>query len=185
MLNLMQTWLNALADKANIEKQKHRELGKKYIWYSVQKNKDIKALFSSEGEKLPTIGRLSSRSSGESTGREWLYDFTLREFDTENNFLGVRLAVEIEMSDSKLKGLVYDFNKLLQSDAPYKAFIFQQKTVDDYKKIRKPLSDAHKAYHHRAPSQLLVACWITSQYRFEYCVLESPCNQSGETKGAA
>ncbi|WP_162062836.1 hypothetical protein [Vibrio taketomensis] len=128
--------------------------------------------FSEEGEKLPTNGRLSSRSSGESTGREWLYDFTLREFDKENNFVGVPLVAEIELSDWQPKGLVYDFNKLLQSDAKHRVFVFQQKQ-SDFENIMVYLDRSFKAYIHKTSSKFLVACWLTSEYRFIYKEMRS------------
>ena len=79
MISDVKKWLDELSVVANKKKAKARSKGEKYTWYSSTKNKDIKRKFSEEGEKLPTSGRLSSRSSGKSTGREWLYDFTAFE----------------------------------------------------------------------------------------------------------
>lgn len=167
MLDKIQAWLNELEIKANENKKAAKLDGKKYIWYSTQKNKDIKRKFSTEGEKLPASGtRLSSRSSGDSSGGEWLYDFVLREFDESNRLIGIRLAVEIELSDSKPGGLVYDFNKLLQSDAPYKGFIFQQKDDLSFSEILEHLEAALDRYTHRLDSEFLISCWITSKYQF-------------------
>ena len=169
MLEKIEAWLNVLEVKANENKKAAKLNGEKYIWYSTQKNKEIKRIFSAEGEKLPSTGtRLSSRSSGDSSGGEWLYDFALREFDENDRLVGICLAVEIELSDSKPKGLGYDFNKLLQSDAPYKGFIFQQKDELAFTEILEHLEAALHRYNHRVDSEFLISCWITSKYRFIY-----------------
>ncbi|MGZ5054904.1 MAG: hypothetical protein ACXWAT_08170 [Methylobacter sp.] len=169
MLNNIQDWLNDLQIRAVENKQTAKANGQKYIWYSSVKNKDIKRKFSEEGERLSRHGiRLLSRSSGNSSGGEWLYDFVLREFDENNHLLGIRLVAEIELSDSKAQGLVYDFNKLLQADAPYKVFIFQQKDENLYSEILKKIEAAINSYRHRLDSHFLIACWITTKYRFIY-----------------
>jgi hypothetical protein len=168
MISDVKNWLNQLSNIANVHKVTALSKGEKYIWHSPNKNKDIKRKFSEEGEKLATKGRLSSRSSGKSTGCEWLYDFTLREFSSDNHFIGVPLVVEIELSDRKPKGLVYDFNKLLQSDADHRVFIFQQKNQAQYDDAISYIVSAFDAYIHKCNSKYLVACWLTSEYRFIY-----------------
>lgn len=95
-----------------------------------------------------------------------MYDFALREFDEKNRLVSIYLAVEIELSDSKLGGLVYDFNKLLQSDAPYKGFIFQQKDELAFSEILDNLEATLGRYNHRINSEFLISCWITSKYQF-------------------
>lgn len=169
MLYQIQEWLDDLAAIANEKRRVAKADERKFIWYSTQKNKDIKRKFSIEGEKLSSNGsRFSSRSSGDSSGREWLYDFALREFDESNHLLGIKLAVEIELSDSKVGGLIYDFNKLLQSDSSYKCFIFQKKDEAAFTEILGGLNNLLNKYHHRVDSQFIVACWITSKYKFIY-----------------
>jgi hypothetical protein len=169
LLIQVQEWLNELAMIANENKRIAKAEEKKYIWYSTQKNKDIKAKFSLEGEKLSIDGiRFSSRSSGDSSGGEWLYDFTLRKFDESNYLLGIHLAVEIELSDSKSSGLVYDFNKLLQADSPYKCFVFQQKNESLFNEILGYFDTRLNIYNHRSDSEFLIAGWITSRYKFVY-----------------
>ena len=169
MLHKIQVWLNDLAVIANEKKRAAKADGQKYIWYSTQKNKDIKRKLSLEGEKLLSNGtRLSSRSSSGSSGREWLYDFALREFDENNHLIGIMLAVEIELSDSKPGGLVYDFNKLLQADAPYKVFILQQKDEVAFYEILGYLETTLDTYKHRLDCKFLIGCWLTAKYEFIY-----------------
>ncbi|WP_141201889.1 MULTISPECIES: hypothetical protein [unclassified Marinobacter] len=169
MLDTVKDWLEDLAIVANHKKEQARINGEGYTWYSSQKNKDIKRKFSQEGEKLASNGRrIAARSSGDSTGGEWLYDFTLREFDENNRFFGVPLAAEIELSDPKPRGLIYDFNKLLQSDADNKVFIFQQKYAFEFKNMIRYFDSSFYAYNHKLKSKFLVACWLTSKYEFTY-----------------
>jgi hypothetical protein len=169
MLDTVKDWLEDLAIVANENKEQAKLKGNKYTWYSSQKNKDIKRRFSQEGESLASAGRrIAARSSGDSTGGEWLYDLTLREFDENNRFLGVPLVVEIELSDPKPRGLIYDFNKLLQSDAYNKVFIFQQKDAFEFENMIKYFDISFSAYNHKLKSKFLVACWLTSKYEFTY-----------------
>lgn len=175
MLDKVQNWLEDLAVIANRNKQTASLNKNKYTWYSRQKNKDIKRKLSEESEKLPTNGnRLSSRSSGKSTGKEWLYDFTLRNFDKDNNLIGIELVVEIELSDTKTGGLVYDFNKLLQADSPNKCFIFQQKHEETATTMLERLNLSINKYNHRTKSHFLIACWVTSKYKFVYKIITTP-----------
>jgi hypothetical protein len=167
LLNKIEMWLGELEAIANKNKLLAQIEGGKYIWYSSQKNKDIKRKLTFECEKLSNSEiRLSSRSSSGGSGGEWLYDYTLREFDKNGHFLGVRLAVEIELSDSNPRGLVYDFNKLLQSDSPYRVFVFQQKSEDECVKLLKCLEGSLEAYKHKLDSVFLISCWLTSKYKF-------------------
>jgi len=168
MISDVKDWLEQLSAIANENKAKARSKGERYIWHSLEKNKEIKRKFSEEGERLPRAGRLSSRSSGASTGREWLYDFTLREFSNDDYFIGVPLVAEIELSARTPKGLVYDFNKLLQSDADHKVFIFQQKNKAQYEDVVAYIDRAFDAYTHKSNCKYLVACWLMSEYRFIY-----------------
>jgi len=171
VLSKVITWLEELSTIANRNQKLAKMNGTEFIWYSADKNKDIKRKFSEEGEKLPTNGRLSSRSSGKSSGREWLYDFTLREFDSRDQLINIPLVAELEFSDSKVNGLIYDFNKLLQSDADYKVFIFQQKQHSDTEHFFECISNSVDAYNHKSSSEYLIVCWITSEYKFVYKAL--------------
>lgn len=161
----VQSWLTDLEIKANESKRKAIAGGAdKFVWYSKEKNKDIKEKFAVEGKKLSS--NYLSRSSGGSAGGEWLYDFTLRELDEEKNLISIPLVAEIELSDSKSGGLIYDFNKLLQADSSVKVFIFQQKNEAEFKEIFAGIQVSLNLYKHRTNGQYLVACWITSEYRF-------------------
>ncbi|WP_105190529.1 hypothetical protein [Pseudoalteromonas sp. T1lg48] len=167
MLSQVESWLNELEVIAKGNKANANASGQKYIWYSAQKNKDIKSKFADKCERLSTDARqFKARSSGDGgSGGEWLYDFTLWEFSGKN-LIGIPLVAEIEMSDSKSGGLVYDFNKLLQSDADNKVFIFQQKSKSGFCEILKDIEAAIKNYAHKVPSEYLVSCWIMSEYKF-------------------
>lgn len=170
MLKTIESWLDDLEKVANKNKKSEEGKGSNFIWYSANKNKDIKSKLSVEGEKLSNLSgnKLTSRSSAESAGGEWLYDFILQEHDICGNFIGVKLAAEIELSDSKISGLRYDFNKLLQSDAEFKLFVFQQKDVEKFNKIIDELSISIEMYNHKLNSNLLIACWSTDDYTFLY-----------------
>ncbi|WP_027853190.1 hypothetical protein [Marinobacterium litorale] len=169
MLETVEVCLCNLERKANHNKLEAKRKGEKYIWYSTHKNKDIKDELSRELESLSSdIKLLKARSSGKGgSGGEWLYDFTLREFDLDGNFVGVPLVAEIELSDSKSSGLLYDFNKLLQSDSSNKVFIFQQKEESGFYDILDRIEPAIKAYDHKVSSNFLISCWITSRYTFK------------------
>lgn len=54
MLNMVENWLNDLAIIANEKRKNARAENKKYVWYSTQKNKDLKFKFCREGESLST-----------------------------------------------------------------------------------------------------------------------------------
>lgn len=170
MINDIYYWLDELEKTANENKKSENEKGKKYVWYSADKNIDIKNKLSIKGEELSKLSgnKLTSRSSAKSSGGEWLYDFTLREFDKHGGFIGVKLAVEIEFSDSKIVGLRYDFNKLLQSDAEFKLFIFQQKDEEGFNEITNALSKSIEIYKHKLNSDLIIACWSMKDYKFLY-----------------
>lgn len=174
IISKVKEWLGDLETLANEKRTLAKINGKKFIWYSKNKNKDIKKKFSQEGEllKVAQSHRLSSRSSGASTGNEWLYDFILREFDAENNFVRVPLTAEFEFSDSKVSALIYDFNKLLQCDADNRVFIFQTKYKEDFDEVIKKIHSVLKAYHHKSPCHFLVACWMTSEYQFKYVEIQ-------------
>jgi hypothetical protein len=150
-------WFNELGDNAMKWKRSVADItGKSPKWKSKVKNKEIKAKFTQEGLSLD---RIKPRSSNDRKAREWLYDLIWREFDSENNFIGVKLAMEIELSDMKVGGLVYDFNKILQSDADYKVFVFQQKTREDSDMVFNKLISCSKKYKNKVESNYLLSCW--------------------------
>jgi len=96
--------------------------------------------------------------------REWLYDLVWRKFDS-GDYLSTLLAMEIEVS-AGYKGVVYDFNKLLQSDAKLKIMVFQQKTVEEGEDILNKLNSKISKYKHTFSSSYLLVCWVKSEYKF-------------------
>lgn len=171
MINEFKTWFDELGAYA-MERKKNVALvtGKHPKWTSTFKNKEIKQKFTEKGREIKGI---KPRSSVDRKAREWLYDLTWREFNDENQFVGVKLAMEIEMSDRKIRGLVYDFNKLLQSDAEYKVFVFQQPTMTLSVEIFDALSNAALAYRTRSSAEFLLVCWCWESGRFLYCELSA------------
>lgn len=166
MLKDFTAWLDDIAEVAN--KRKHQielKTGKRPKWNNRVKNKEIKERFSLEGLKTKGI---RPRSSSDRKAREWLYDLVWREYSESGYFMAVKLAMEIELSDMKLKGLIYDYNKLLQSDAEYKIFVFQQKTVIDSKSIFEELATRTKEYSSRVSAEVLLCCWCWETATFHY-----------------
>ncbi|KAF3983160.1 MAG: hypothetical protein HFP78_00150 [Methylococcales symbiont of Hymedesmia sp. n. MRB-2018] len=157
MINEFKDWFNELGTNA-IKRKKAIVLktGKKPKWTSKTKNKEIKEKFTKEGLLIKGI---KPRSSNDRKAREWLYDLIWREFDSDNNFIGVKLVMEIELSEMKESGLIYDFNKILQSDADYKVFVFQQKTEEESKKLFAKLQKSSEVYKSKVKSSFLLCCW--------------------------
>jgi len=87
-----------------------------YIWKSPVKNKEIKEQFAKEAENYNCQCRPGDKK------REWLYDLVWRNFES-GDYISTLLAMEIELSDG-CGGIIYDFNKLLQSDANLKIMVF-------------------------------------------------------------
>jgi len=170
MLDMVENSLNRLGGEAVENKRNSRKNGEKFIWYSKDKNTQIKTRLSLDGENLSSEhSHFKARSSAkDGPGREWLYDFILREYDAEHNFVGVPLIAEIEFSDSKSGGLIYDLNKLLQADADHKVFIFQQKDEASWNGILARLEHSISRYRHKVPCTFLISCWLTSQYVFRH-----------------
>ena len=157
MIKHFKTWFEELGKDAIKRKDAVAlKTGKRPKWTNTVKNKEIKNKFSREELGLLIKG-IKPRSSANS--KEWLYDLIWREFDSENNFLGVKLVMEIELSDMTEGGLVYDFNKLLQSDSEYKIFVFQQKTKEQSKYLFSQLAGCSGAYRHKVKSSFLLCCW--------------------------
>ncbi|EJG1894794.1 MULTISPECIES: hypothetical protein [Vibrio] len=157
MISEFMSWFDELGTSA-MERKKQAQLksGIRPKWNNTLKNKEIKLMFSERGKHISGI---RPRSSVDKKAKEWLYDLIWREFDSESNFIGVKLSMEIELSDMKLKGLRYDFNKLLQSDSEYKVFVFQQKTQVDADYIVYELTKSLSAYKHKSSSNYLLTCW--------------------------
>ncbi len=157
MISNFKTWLDELAVIATKRKDAiELKTGKRPNWNNKVKNKEIKEKFTNEGALLQGI---KPRSSNDRKAREWLYDLIWREFNSDNYFTGVKLTMEIELSDMKVGGLIYDYNKLLQSDAEYKIFVFQQKTVDDSNKLFDKLELCTNNYKNKVKSTFLLSCW--------------------------
>jgi len=167
LINNFKTWLDELAIIA-IKRKNTIELrtGKRPKWKNKIKNKEIKEKFTNEGRLIPGI---KPRSSNDRKESEWLYDLIWREFDPDNHFIGVKLVMEIELSDMKENGLIYDYNKLLQSDAEYKIFIFQQKTVSNAEMLFNKFESCTKNYKNKIESTFFLSCWCwdTSTFLFK------------------
>lgn len=157
MIEDFKRWFVELGDHAiNRKNAIALKTGKRPKWTNPVKNKEIKEKFSYEGLRIEGV---KPRSSADRKSREWLYDLIWREFDSENNFVSVKLAMEIELSEMKERGLVYDFDKLLQSDSEYKIFVFQQQTKEQAEYVFKQLRIRSESYNHKLKSTFLLCCW--------------------------
>lgn len=141
------------ADPANWQRE---------IWPSPEKNRAIKAVLAEEGERLG-FQVLPSGQRG-----EWLYDLIWRRLDGNRNVIGIPLAVEIEVSDSRLGGIRYDFNKLLQAQADHKLMVFQVKTPDEVQQAFQRLVQSIRAFPHTHDCRYLLCGWSTQQNAFHY-----------------
>lgn len=139
---------------------------KREIWRSPHKNRDIKSALAAEGQRLGFQVLPAGRSG------EWLYDLVWRRLDANRNLIGVPLAVEIEVSDSSLGGIRYDFNKLLQAQAGHKLMVFQVKTEGEVEAIFDRLEESIEVYPHPAPCRYLLCGWNTQQNAFSFRVRE-------------
>jgi hypothetical protein len=63
---------------------------------------------------------------------EWLYDLVWYKNNSEDNLEKVVLVLESELSDRSERGLKYDFEKLLCSNADYRVFICFVEANFDY-----------------------------------------------------
>tara|TARA_R110000868_G_C10451559_1_gene726428 strand:- start:31 stop:558 length:528 start_codon:yes stop_codon:yes gene_type:complete len=157
LINNFKSWFTELGGQAISRKNAIAlKTGKRPKWTNTVKNREIKEKFSVDGRRLEGI---KPRSSADRKAREWLYDLIWREFDSENNFIGVKLVMEIEFSDMKENGLVYDFNKLVQSDSEYKIFVFQQQNKEKADNAFKQFRSRSEFYNHKMKSQFLLSCW--------------------------
>ncbi|MCM0613729.1 hypothetical protein KFJ24_14685 [Marinobacter sediminum] len=135
---------------------------KKEIWRSPDKNHAIKSVLAAEGQRLG-FQVLPAGSRG-----EWLYDLVWRRLDANRNLTCMPLAVEIEMSDSSLGGIRYDFNKLLQAHANHKLMVFQVKTEGEVESTFERLEESIQVYPHSASCRYLLCGWNTQQNAFSF-----------------
>ncbi len=157
MIEDFKRWFVELSDDAKARKiASSLETGTRQKWTNPVKNKEIKEKFSREGLRIEGV---KPRSSADKKAGEWLYDLIWREFDSENNFVSVMLAMEIELSDMAERGLVYDFDKLLQSDSEYKIFVFQQQTKVQAEHLFNRFRLRSESYNHKLESIFLFCCW--------------------------
>lgn len=163
-------WLIEIQEAALAHKREQALAGgdeaswKRFIWTSTDKNKAIKARFRDEG----ALRGYRSRPSYKTGAGEWLYDFVWREFDENNNLLKVVLTMEIEVSESKISSLLYDFHKLLQADSEYKVFVFQTKTEADVQAAMSALKTAAQHYQSKSESKYLLCGWSTQLNLFSF-----------------
>ena len=135
---------------------------KREIWPSPDKNRDIKTALAEEGQRLG-FQVLPAGSRG-----EWLYDLVWRRLDANRNLIGMPLAVEIEVSDSRLWGIRYDFNKLLQAQADHKLMVFQVQTQEEVEAVFERLQESIDVYPHGIPCRYLLCGWSTQQNAFHF-----------------
>jgi hypothetical protein len=160
-----------LVQHAAIERKKARSADKhdgdtaqwkKEIWLSPNKNHAIKSVLAAGGQRLG-FQVLPAGSRG-----EWLYDLVWRRLDANRNLICMPLAVEIEMSDSSLGGIRYDFNKLLQAQANHKLMVFQVKTEAEVKSTFERLEESIQAFPHSSLCRYLLCGWSTQQNAFSF-----------------
>jgi len=176
MIDEFKLWFNELGVNA-IERKKAIKLktGKSPKWKSKVKNKEIKEKFTLNGLNIKGI---RPRSSNDRKAKEWLYDLIWREFDDNKNFIGVKLAMEIELSDMKERGLIYDFNKIIQSDAEYRVFVFQQKTKNDSELLFEKLQSCSDNYVQKVKSNFLLSCWCWETGSFIFKEFDTSPNKT-------
>lgn len=139
---------------------------KQEVWPSPYKNRDIKSSLAAEGQRLGFQVLPSGRRG------EWLYDLLWRRLDANRNLIDVPLAVEIEVSDSSLGGIRYDFNKLLQAQAGHKLMVFQVKTEGEVEATFDRLEESIVVYPHPTACRYLLCGWSTHQNAFSFRVRE-------------
>jgi len=170
MINEFKKWLIEIQDEAlEVKRIKAAAKGdeskwKSEIWKSPEKNSAIKSRFQIEGDKRT----YKSRPSSETNAGEWLYDFVWREFDKQGNLLGLKLVMEIEVSDMNEKGIKYDFNKLLQADSEHKILVFQLKTENEVVTALDNFEKSAKAYRTKINSKFLLCGWSTALNKFMF-----------------
>lgn len=135
---------------------------KREVWLSPDKNRDIKTALAEEGQRLG-FQVLPAGSRG-----EWLYDLVWRRLDANRNLIGMPLAVEIEMSDNRLWGIRYDFNKLLQAQADHKLMVFQVQTQEEVEAVFESLKESIDVYPCVSPCRYLLCGWNTQQNAFNF-----------------
>jgi len=170
MINEFKKWMIEIQDEAlKGKKIKAKAKGdeskwKCEIWKSPEKNTVIKSRFQIEGDKR----KYKSRPSSETNAGEWLYDFVWREFDEQGNLLGLKLVMEIEVSDMNEKGIKYDFNKLLQADREHKVLVFQLKTEKEVSTALANFEKSARAYRTKIKLNFLLCGWSTALNKFMF-----------------
>ncbi|SDO28374.1 hypothetical protein [Vreelandella arcis] len=171
LLPWLQATLSRLEQQAIAEKKqkalaKHGDEAhwKRMIWRSPEKNHLIKVALAEEGQRLG----FQVLPNPVTKRGEWLYDAVWRRVDANRNVIGIPLAVEIEVSDSRLGGIRYDFNKLLQAQADHKLMVFQVKTPTDVEEVFSRLMTSIDAFPHSHPCRYLLAGWCTTQHAFHF-----------------
>ena len=169
-LDTFECWIREVVD-SQYEKGKSA-----WPWSAKAKNDDIKEKFHKEmlcrQEKLGFVSRYSGKCLvGDNEGKrnqEFLYDFAWVRWGKDDKckdiLQEVLLVMELEFSDHEIgKGkrgnIKYDFNKLLQADAPYKLMGFQiahKKKVND---VISEMRDAVTAYQSKVHSNILLFGW--------------------------
>lgn len=135
---------------------------KREVWPSPEKNRNIKAALAAEGQRLGFQVLPAGRRG------EWLYDLVWRRLDANRNLTGMPLAVEIEMSDSSLWGIRYDFNKLLQAQADHKLMVFQVQTFGEVEAAFERLEESIEVYPHAAACRYLLCGWSSQRNAFHF-----------------
>lgn len=178
MIETFQQWFREIRDAA-IEDKKMRARAahgdescwRQQPWRSPDKNRDIKRRFAEEGLRRgyrPRPSHLDARHG------EWLYDVTWQRLDPEGFLLGIELAMEIEVSDAAPVAIRHDFAKLLQTDAPYRIQVFQQRDRPATEALLDYLDDAAARYQTRRDSSaaLLLCGWCSRDNDFHFRSLD-------------
>ena len=119
------------------------------------KTKDILKYFGKMGDEKGYYVRPLASEKGKR--REWLYDLVWQEIDNKN-LISLNLAMEIEFSDQNLNGILYDFNKLLQSESDFKILVYKQKdkerTINSFAFFRNAIYE----YKNKSKNSYLLCC---------------------------
>jgi hypothetical protein len=168
MLSEIQNWLKQLESRARLLNMLTKENNKGLTWLRTNQHKSIKEKLKKGSEQFSSQGRLLSHASGENSFEKWPYDFTLQESDQENQLIGIRLIAEIDLSGSSENCLLHDFYKILQADADVKLLVIQKEFKEGFITATNEYEKTMKAYKHKLKSEILLACWITSEDRFAF-----------------
>lgn len=163
MLDQCEKWIKEVADFA-IERKRYdaRAQGdesswENEIWKSPQKNKELKERFAQEANKHGYEARSSIHKG------EWLYDCVWLQRNTYGFLSRTILAMEIELGERESL-IIEDFEKLLQSDCPYRLMFFQMYSSDQIKGVLKRLEERANSYKFSVEAEFLLAGWATSEH---------------------